>query len=141
MREQTYFKIRLNLETKECEFDNYNVVLIADGKSILFDVNGKMLPVKRNKDSNIVQTFTSVNEPKYMLMIDVKVGEMYFLEVKEVLYIDEKILTELAGTISTKDADIIVKEYLKKKMKFDDVTKSKMEIKDIIVAYVRSFNI
>lgn len=141
MREQTYFKIRLNLETKECEFDNYNVVLIADGKSILFDVNGKMLPVKRNKDSNIVQTFTSVNEPKYMLMIDVKVGEMYFLEVKEVLYIDEKILTELAGTISTKDADIIVKEYLKKKMKFDDVAKSKMEIKDIIVAYVRSFNI
>lgn len=141
MREQTYFKIRLNLETKECEFDNYNVVLIADGKSILFDVNGEMLPVKRNKDSNIVQTFTSVNEPKYMLMIDVKVGEMYFLEVKEVLYIDEKILTELAGTISTKDADIIVKEYLKKKMKFDDVTKSKMEIKDIIVAYVRSFNI
>lgn len=141
MREQTYFKIRLNLETKECEFDNYNVVLIADGKSILFDVNGEMLPVKRNKDSNIVQTFTSVNEPKYMLMIDVKVGEMYFLEVKEVLYIDEKILTELAGTISTKDADIIVKEYLKKKMKFDDVAKSKMEIKDIIVAYVRSFNI
>lgn len=141
MREQTYFKIRLNLETKECEFDNYNVVLIADGKSILFDVNGKMLPVKRNKDSNIVQTFTSVNEPKYMLMIDVKVGEMYFLEVKEVLYIDEKILTELVDTMSTKDADIIVKEYLKKKMKFDDVTKSKMEIKDIIVAYVRSFNI
>lgn len=141
MREQTYFKIRLNLETKECEFDNYNVVLIADGKSILFDVNGEMLPVKRNKDSNIVQTFTSVNEPKYMLMIDVKVGEMYFLEVKEVLYIDEKILTELVDTMSTKDADIIVKEYLKKKMKFDDVTKSKMEIKDIIVAYVRSFNI
>lgn len=137
--------INFNYVTKEFE-----LVIPNDPTLLLFDVNQKLLPIKRTSANEYVQSFDIMNLPKYIIEVDccypegrvvmLKRIEDFDILRKKLLYtkVSEQMIYDEAKSIFDK---FVADEIARRKVgdKYEFIPKEIPKIEDFIISCALSY--